>query len=103
MTTDTTTAKHTPGPWMATLCHGNDSALIKDAVGHAVAETAYQETTAQENANARLIAAAPELLEAVTMLTGLLIEQGVPESIWPGATECINLGLDAARKATGQD
>lgn len=56
--------KHTPGPWVAQawLCHAKTSVL---AIGKTqVAECSGCGATAtEEEANARLIAAAPELLE----------------------------------------
>ena len=55
---------HTPGPW------GLDGNLIEGPDGERVAcITAYSRRTPKQKANARLIAAAPELLEA---LRGLL-------------------------------
>ena len=51
---------HTPGPW------GLDGNLIEGPDGERVAcITAYSRRTPKQKANARLIAAAPDLLEAL--------------------------------------
>jgi hypothetical protein len=68
--------KHTPGPWRYHLGRGaNPRFHIQDVGGYQIASTtelvrhkqAHEENEARE-ANARLIAAAPELLEALTAL-----------------------------------
>ena len=65
------TAKHTPGPWR----------MKYDVAGHYnvfgpdrtfIVEVAAHGGSAPDNANARLIAAAPELLEACLSMTNLL-------------------------------
>ena len=54
---------HTPGPW------GLDGNLIEGPDGERVAcITAYSRRTPKQKANARLIAAAPDLLEALRMV-----------------------------------
>ena len=54
-------ATHTPGPWAAGLFAGNHQASVhSEATGRTVA-LVYD----PDNADARLIAAAPELLEAL--------------------------------------
>lgn len=53
-------SKHTPGPW------GLDGNLIEGPDGERVAcITAYSRRTPKQKANARLIAAAPEMLAAL--------------------------------------
>ena len=58
-------AKHTPGPWVISA---TDDTVVIDATGREVAaiDGDYNDpdTWPQMEANARLIAAAPELLEA---------------------------------------
>ena len=63
-------SKHTPGPWG--IMKGDHGPMIfSGECGRAVAMLARQVTTAEREANARLIAAAPELLEALeVMLNG---------------------------------
>lgn len=60
------TTNHTPGPWRVHAVAG----LIQEANGHSIA--AYTGTSQDEaDANARLIAAAPELLAALEHLLAL--------------------------------
>ena len=67
---------HTPGPWVATERSGYHEILAPctdaDWYGrekmHAVAYVDTEIDEAEQNANARLIAAAPDLLEALTNL-----------------------------------
>jgi hypothetical protein len=61
------TTKHTPGPWAVSLDHifRNQSDIFEihwSSIGECVAECVHGE------ANARLIAAAPEMLEALQRL-----------------------------------
>lgn len=63
--------KHTPGPWFYETIPGNtivpiySSANVRIRIGHADLPSGLSEDTYKENeANAKLIAAAPELLEA---------------------------------------
>jgi hypothetical protein len=51
---------HTPGPWRASA-HG----LIRDAKGFGVAEAYTQHNSDEHEANVRLIAAAPEMLQCL--------------------------------------
>jgi hypothetical protein len=57
-------AGHTPGPWIYTRNPENTRWIIDGAPARAIACTAGYEPN--NEANARLIAAAPELLEALT-------------------------------------
>ena len=91
--------KHTPGPW--TIANGEDRRVYlinhgRDAVG----ETVYTDT--RNPADARLIAAAPDLLAA---LKGILREhdalqmaEGRTGDRWPAATRA----RAAIAKATGE-
>jgi len=60
--------KHTPGPWK--VSHESNGTFIRGAHGGLVAslEAGYQ---AMRDADARLISAAPDLLEALEDLTAL--------------------------------
>ena len=67
------TAQYTPGPWTSDQVVGG----VRDAMGHLVADTVFSDfTVEQDEANARLIAAAPELLASLK----LVIENN---TIWP--------------------
>ena len=57
---------HTPGPW--TVCGPRIEAHDRDGLPFAIAEVwSGTRTTPREDADARLIAAAPELLEAANL------------------------------------
>lgn len=57
------TAKHTPGPWSLSPGRSTRVDLIDDKNGHAVGEIVWVD--ARKPADARLIAAAPDMLEAL--------------------------------------
>jgi len=61
------TATHTPGPWHRGIAHGNPLLIFENAKdARLVASASIPHFTAHEReANARLIAAAPDLLEAL--------------------------------------
>ena len=67
-------AQHTPGPWKLNTDGDtgmNDSGCILDSIGHVIVTDIYGtyrngRTTGEAEANARLIAAAPDLLAALT-------------------------------------
>ena len=54
--------KHTPGPWKVGSKYPTD--IYADRAGHAIAQTCNPQVDGECEANARLIAAAPELLLA---------------------------------------
>lgn len=95
-------AGHTPGPWV--IEPGHSVVFIRTADGSNIATTNcchyWQEFTEQALANARLIAAAPEMLEALEEAVGCLSEYE-NEMLAPGVRI-----LDGARaaiaKARGQ-
>lgn len=68
-------AKHTPGPW---LLSPTDDTIVIDATGNEVAavDGDYNDpdTWPQMEANGRLIAAAPEMLEALKETVASLID-----------------------------
>lgn len=72
MTTQNSIAKHAPGPWRATESldvPGFWSIEALDSEGRRSADVAYMTLRSEHlEANARLIAAAPELLEALKHL-----------------------------------
>jgi len=75
---DSPMIEHTPGPWAAAPYMGDQGRewqnwVILDAEGHGLATIdAVGEVPAEVEANALLIAAAPELLEALQAITGRL-------------------------------
>ena len=79
MQTSETKSQHTPGPWTAEPYRVGDSAykIVYDADGHWLAEV-FDVPNAPDTAaaDARLIAAAPELLEALRNLVGLAEMRG---------------------------
>jgi hypothetical protein len=62
-------SKHSPGPWQWLLKDGKMS--LRDARGMAVATGGYNGIIVQGEDNARLLDAAPELLEALKDLLAL--------------------------------
>lgn len=67
---------HTPGPWKAVPC--NEAGNINDIVnadGYRAAGT-FGRTKDEQEANARLIAAAPELLEELSKLANKVFGYG---------------------------
>jgi hypothetical protein len=111
-----TQTKHTPAPWKASLYKGGAS-VIKDVAdegmgqrgGHCIAVMSGGGLA--DDANARLIAAAPELLEALTYAQSAMSQTVVAlynapefERRKSEITElhtCINECLAAIAKATG--
>lgn len=57
-------SKHTPGPWVLRAEHWMPSVVIGESVWHAATITG-RERPGERDANARLIAAAPDLLAAL--------------------------------------
>ena len=91
--------KHTPGPWKASEDFNLTGTLVSfiEGGGHSIAQTRLDDDTPEgmNQANARLIAAAPELLEACR--DALL---AVDTADWPTAQD--NL-IAAIAKAKGKD
>ena len=105
---------HTPGPWVA---DGNGVILGGEYAGTSICETykahwlasfgrngkeAYAALVRDAEANAQLIAAAPELLEACRerLLCDEMYEQGTSE--WHQSVDCADAMMHAAiAKATG--
>lgn len=90
---------HTPGPWTAILDHHRvhkrkRMAMVSTSHGRiAIDATNSGATYADDCANARLIAAAPELLAALKQIV-----DGV-EGIWPDAR---TQAIEAIAKAEGR-
>lgn len=69
-------SKHTPGPWKTKISGGErDVFSVKDIHGHVLARVSGYAISAitpeQRRANARLIAAAPDLLEALKKVVAM--------------------------------
>lgn len=101
--------KHTPGPWEANFSFPGQDGIGDvwqiDAFCHAVCTTQFCYAPNTE-ANARLLAAAPELLEALILV--LPLAKGYrPEGQTAAARRTCNSWIDAAEaaiaKATGGD
>ena len=108
--------KHTPGPWYNSTA--NPHAVNKDGKGlaigiattHGTDDANYSDffpSTEEAQANARLIAAAPELLEALQMLsdTAGRIAQGaayIDERGFNMLAHPLSVALAAIAKATNQ-
>jgi hypothetical protein len=76
-----TAVKHTPGPWTATL-YDEDFHTIETSAGVAVAE-------GYNKADARLIAAAPDLLEALCNVLSYVPHGDMPVTIYDNARAAI--------------
>lgn len=102
--TDMTAQKHTEGPWIAAPYSSVVGAPVVSASGRPVARVTYfnlgdgfENHDNESAANARLIAAAPELLEALRDCLNRFVEA------FPAASEYepIKRGFAAIAKAEG--
>ena len=97
-------SKHTPGPWHLDTEDEKeivlgDSSFIATTHDSSAYSSYTSVTEDQVKANARLIAAAPELLEA---LKACLAELLVLHTDRPGTEECIQQAYAAIAKAEGE-
>lgn len=95
--------KGTPGPWVVNGCRveGDDGALIAGVFDGAYSQVTDRET---EDANARLIAAAPELLGALQYLMAIADRSGRERYIQFQLTpEFLEPARTAIAKALGED
>lgn len=93
-------AKHTPGPWWVEesgirdrggyICHTRPAQRYPDQ------EERFIKETVERAANKTLIAAAPELLEALQELAECGAEA------WGADRPCVRIAFEAIAKATGQ-
>ena len=107
-------AKHTPGPWFQYNSIGSkilQNWYIWGGNGDSVAKVLGDEPSGEQAANARLIAAAPDLLEAgnaaVSVLTHAVARVKIANdegnqilSAWLEDAEAALAGLDAATSKT---
>lgn len=111
-------SKHTPGPWKLQVRENHTSDVYVDdecAIGdrHLIAmvitEWMNKNATAEDLANARLIAAAPELLNAAKLAHLQIVklaERSFAESVdteeWIAKNDAVNLLKAAIAKAEGK-
>ena len=93
-------SKHTPGPWAATkfnpVTGEIDDCYLYVEPGIAVIERKVKGRDQHDTGNARLISAAPDLLEALEdSLTALNI-------VYPNGSPVLNAATHALAKARGQ-
>ena len=100
---------HTPGPWVA-LTENRPDAIVKLSHGGEILVGDLIYADENNTANARLIAAAPELLEEMKMLREALkkCEDAMNSIRWGydgdcGATEAIAYIVDMAMKGESDD
>ena len=92
--------KHTPGPWKVFRTNAGELDSITTMNGLRVAGTVTFYGNNQGEANARLIAAAPELLEAAVACVNHV--RGYHDTLSDGELEVLNLCQAAIAKATGE-
>lgn len=92
---------HTPGPWLIEDSNGFTIAA-RHTKGRVNIPVAYPAYTSEREANARLIAAAPDLLEACKDLNGYLnaVANQLPVSELSAVLEKVKRSADAIAKAT---
>ena len=99
---------HTPGPWGVGNEDKNESPLMvycNDSLGSRVADVSMSGhgiTTAQDRANARLIAAAPDLLAVCKALNLQTRDWSSDEIRQMGMETTLTMMLDAIAKAEGR-
>ena len=89
-------SKHTPGPWRYEYEPGYCGELLAEASGTTLAEF----VTEPSEANARLIAAAPELLEALKLMVEQFTKGSAPSTVKD--SEARIKAHAAIAKATGE-
>ena len=100
-------SKHTPGPWKVQNNNGVPVTIESGGIGDGRVVTMLvdlfgdrHDDTTENAANARLIAAAPELLEAAMAYVNHV--RGYHDTLSDGELEVLNLCQAAIAKATGQ-
>lgn len=102
------TRKPTPGPWKAVTGGAAENTVIAEDgfIVATVNQFAASFGNKQDDANARLIAAAPELLHALQMLLGCVLTGGDPrEGLGPAkpGTSPVALSRAAIARTTGKE
>jgi len=101
------TTKHTPGPWSTHLVDDTVVIIPRRPLPQKFSTLGHSEVADDEDfANARLIAAAPDLYHALDdLFTDMIIAQGnmrdaaKRDKRWEGCAEEIQPRIDAARAA----
>lgn len=103
------TATHTPGPWKISNVPGRDALAVdaNDDHNEHVATVWYSEHPAAEGAaNARLIAAAPELLKVLKALSEtsqwVVSEETPSDAQWKAFNASITAAFTAIHKVEGK-
>lgn len=87
---------HTPGPWeVAEPGEVDEHYAVLDGFGHTASVYGYPEEAAAALSNARLIAAAPELLKTLRFVLPVLENAARRGTI---GSDGVNLELEAARE-----
>lgn len=94
---------HTPGPWFMSTTFGQQGLIGPKDYSPVASVTGYYTLHGQTEANARLIAAAPELLNILRKCRDYL--SCIPESSAGGDDDAVMLAQEASSviaKATGE-
>ena len=94
----TTKTEHTPGPWTVHSCEMHPHHEITAECGRRIA-TQNDHHDGQDKANARLIAAAPELLTALRAV--LACPAMCDDAAHPETVKAKEIAMDAITKAEG--
>lgn len=99
-------SKHTPGPWIyyADLPSTEPNWHIVTTANkmRVLANVHIEPGNAMDEANARLIAAAPDLLDALKHLCDFIDREGPPAKEWQAISDWCEKGAIAIAKAEGR-
>lgn len=98
-----TVTKFTPGPWVAKRIEA-ENFIYNDIMSGASGEKIVEDQSCISDANAQLIAAAPELYEALEMVSGALTlgDDGPDPGCWADlSSKEVQKIFDALAKARG--
>lgn len=96
-------AQHTPGPWRIHERQIGSPLLIGPLGAPTVCYLAANQPQVIAAANARLIAAGPELLEAATQALDVILNETHGQQVTPWVRERLDLLTSAIAKATGRE
>jgi len=103
------TTKHTPGPWRAFEHSWCDTSIVADGFDHGICSLDINHATEESQeadaalmaANARLIAAAPDLLESLHEIRALAHDDIADPDDRAVRGRIVAMARDAIKKATG--